>query len=295
MKQNDGMACQPANSLPELRRIATNEIKFSLVGYMNLMCVSLMEVLRELRSVMIPMDTITVQTIRRIGVHTSTIRGKTIMTISVKTIIATNILKDNEVINFKDDRWVPEFDLAGVAWLISAFGMSHRESRRIVLEKLHRLMAETLSDYRVWFLIGHSAWQDNSRIMKYRKLWGALRRRGVNIPESEQAVEELVEHEGRIKYFGAIPFFHVPIDVIVDAMQEEGASCIVAIPAKVNFDISGVLREGWSPSYPLDKSLMLKIANIGGVIFKHVGEFDDADSGFIAIARPSVIKRLVAI
>jgi hypothetical protein len=56
-----------------------------------------------------------------------------------------------------------------------------------------------------WFIfLGSSAWQQNTRIIRHRKLREALKCRGLEIAEGGGWQEHAIEAEGKIRFFGGL-------------------------------------------------------------------------------------------
>lgn len=49
-----------------------------------------------------------------------------------------------------------------------------------------------------------AAWQEDSRIVRYRKLFGSLKYQGVDFGEDAEIFESVIEQGGKMKFFGAV-------------------------------------------------------------------------------------------
>lgn len=63
-----------------------------------------------------------------------------------------------------------------------------------------KLIAEKLSGYDVLLFIGDSAWQPDTRVVRYRKLWRVLSYRGGEIVGGSHPQESIVEANVKITF-----------------------------------------------------------------------------------------------
>ena len=95
----------------------------------------------------------------------------------------------------------------------------------------------------------------------------------------------------KLKFFGATCLSRSSIDTVVDALLEERCSYLVAAPQ--NFDVSRALKVGWSGELSEDLSFFGCVFQLGGLVLKLIGEFDDFESGFVSVGSPEVVGRLL--
>jgi hypothetical protein len=106
-------------------------------------------------------------------VHISTISTVVVMTSKLRVLRADDVFAENKVLKMRKTQGL-EMPLAGACWLLGWVppGEAHRQALRHATS----LVLTKLSGYDLWLLAGHTAWQPrNSRITRYRKLWGSLR------------------------------------------------------------------------------------------------------------------------
>lgn len=224
----------------------------------------------------------------RIEALTLTTSLENTMTIKVKILNAPDISVRNEVLNLRCMQEQTGRILSAASFLIAGSG---RESLSYVLSFIFQVVGERMPKYDIWLLIGHSAWQPDTRITRYRKLWGGLKARGVEVLGDSRSQEIVVEIDGKLKFFGATCLSISSIDTVVDALLEERCSYLVAAPQ--NFDVSRALKVGWSGELSEDLSFFGCVFQLGGLVLKLIGEFDDFESGFVSVGSPEVVGRLL--
>lgn len=233
--------------------------------------------------------TISVQVIPKIVGLTLTINLEIIMTIDIQVVSTPDISIANDVIN---PRWTEDdFKLVFSATNFLVADASNA-SLAGVLSFICRLIDKRLPEYDVWLLLGNSAWQPDTRIVRYRKLWGALKFRGDEISGGSGSQESVVEAYGKLKFFGALRFSELSIASLIDVIVEEPCLYIAATPKA--FEFKCILDVGWSGSVAEDFSLCCQVCEENGLLFKQVGEFDDHEWGFISIGSPEIMEKLLS-
>ena len=153
------------------------------------------------------------------------------------------------------------------------------------------IVAAKLPTFQIWCLVGDSNWQDDTRIIRHRKLLKRLQSRGTGIRHSTHALEAMVEREGKLKFFSAIHLSELSISSAVNTLTLEPCSYVVAVPE--SFDIGDALAVGWEASDVLDLNLINKLVSGNGLLFKLVGTFDDPETGFVGFGAPVTVRKLV--
>ena len=141
-------------------------------------------------------------------------------------------------------------------------------------------------------LAGSSAWQENSRIVRHHKLWGALKARGIEVPTSGRRTEVSVQRDTKLKFFGAAQVFDASLGLIVRVLLNERCAYLVAVPGQ--FDIDALLGTGWTGDFESDTDLILRLSSGLGVLLKSVGEFDDPEKGVVCVGQPSLIEQIAS-
>lgn len=211
------------------------------------------------------------------------------MTTDIQVVSAPNLSVKNSVMNFRDVAFPADVVLAGASWL--TVGESPTEALRVVLQFLLEEVRRRVSSFSVWLLVGHSAWQPDTRIVRHHKLWGSLKARGTNVPLVGLQQEVLLESEAGLKYFGAVPCSEFSVESVVQVLLKEYCAYLVLAPN--NLDVMKIVKQGWSGELSEDFSLLSSVSQYGGLVLRKVGEFDDKEWGILAIGRPSVLGALL--
>jgi hypothetical protein len=230
---------------------------------------------------------ISVQGTHKIEVLTLTTKLEIIMTIEIQILSTPDISVDNEVINLHRTHTSAGGVLSAASFLVAG---SSRDSLVFVLDFICEIITKKIPEYEVWLFLGNSAWQPDTRIVRYRKLWEALKSRGLEILGGSRSQEIVVEADGKLKFFGALRLSEQSVGTVVNALLDERCSYIAALPKE--FDIQSALEVGWSGGVTGDSDFLYHVCESEGLLFKRVGEFDDCDKGFVSIGLPGLIEQL---
>lgn len=209
------------------------------------------------------------------------------MTIDI--LSTSDISKNNEVINVPCARENDDVTLSAASYLIAK--KEAHESLVTVLGFLFKLLSERFSQYNIWLFIGNSASQPDTRIVRYRKMWGALKHRGLEILGASDLQETIVSVNGGIKFFGALRLSELSIETVINVLLDERCSYIAALPE--GFDFQCALNRGWSGEISEDLDYFYCLCKKHGLLLKRIGEFDDCERGFVSIALPELIRKLI--
>ncbi|MFS1526290.1 hypothetical protein ACL7TT_19690 [Microbulbifer sp. 2304DJ12-6] len=211
------------------------------------------------------------------------------MTTNVTSMITMDVTKDNAVLNIALDHLPVDRKFGGGSWMASSSSLE--ESRIIVLRYIFGLILRGLVGFKLWLLMGHSAFQPDNRITRHRKLWGSMKARGAGISHSGASYEEMIEHDGKLKYFGAKELSELSVESVVKAISEEHCAYLAILPEFTN--VNEVIDSGWTVDAGFDKALLYRISNKNGLLLKSAGEFDDPESGFVAIGDGELLKKII--
>lgn len=210
------------------------------------------------------------------------------MTTDIQVAIASDLSVENKVMNFRGVNIPAGVSLAGASWLVD--GVPPPEALRAALQFVLGEVKRRFPSFSIWLLIGHSAWQPDTRIVRHHKLWGSLRARGIDIPLAGYLQEVRLESEGRLKYFGAVQYSDSSSESLVQVMLKEHCTYIAVVPNSL--DVTQFIKRGWSGEINEDISLLIDVSQAGGLTLKKVGQFDDQEWGVLAIGRPSMLTDL---
>lgn len=229
------------------------------------------------------------QVTHKIAAHTSTMRLKTTMTTDIQVEIEPDLSVENKVMNFRNVDIPAGVALAGASWLVT--GVSPSEALKATLKFVLGEVRRRLSGFSIWLLIGHSAWQPDTRIVRHHKLWGSLRARGTDIPLTGRLQEFRLEYEGQLKYFGAVELSEFSIESVAQVLLKEHCSYLAVVPN--GSDVEQLIKRGWSGEIYEDLSLLIDMNQAGALLLKSVGQFDDQEWGILAVGRPSILSGLL--
>jgi hypothetical protein len=174
--------------------------------------------------------------------------------------------------------------------------LGHREFaseyRRESFDLIVNYLVDRYPDGAFWVFTGHSIYQPLSRITKYRKLWKQLKVRGFEVP-TESKIEWMVENENGVKFFGAFHAIKPDYELINSLTNVERITRVVFFPKPINFRvIESELSDGWealSSAVPISK-LIDFCCRFESFLIQLIGEFDDKESGVIAIAKQGMFS-----
>lgn len=211
------------------------------------------------------------------------------MTTKIRIVSVPDLFTDNELINLGRMHLPEGNSLAGACWCVE--GLSAYEALLFVLRVLYRLIGKTFPSYKVWLFIGNSTWQPDTRIVRFRKLWGALAARGIDIPHASGTQELMCELKGKLKFFGATQLSEFSVGSVAKALVEERCAYVVALPSCIGPE--EILDIGWSGELAEDSKVIASLIEKDGLLIKRFGEFDDVEKGVLGVGRPELVKLLL--
>ncbi|KJH87858.1 hypothetical protein UG46_03315 [Pseudomonas fluorescens] len=121
------------------------------------------------------------------------------MATDIAVAAVSGIFLNNEVFNL-------EGAIKSAALSVAKFSTvgSSSESVASVLSFIYELIEFKFTKHDWFIFLGSSAWQQNTRIIRHRKLRGALKCRGLEIAEGGGWQEHAIEAEGKIRFFGGL-------------------------------------------------------------------------------------------
>ena len=212
------------------------------------------------------------------------------MTIDVKVQFSQDALSDNRIFLLDRNAFPEGLMLAAAEW--EAERLASRDSLGAVLELVKGRVSEVLGSYELWLLLGQSAWQDDSRIVRYRKLFGAMKLQGMDFGEGAETIEFVTEQGGKIKFFGAVRLTEENVSAAPKAMQ--AGSCTYLVAKNRNSDWRFPLSIGWSGKWNQDAELICDVVGNGGILLRRFGFFDDREIGLQALGPPDILKKVAS-
>ncbi len=218
----------------------------------------------------------------------------TIMTTDLRLIYASSLFTDNDVLRLEGHTW-SEIELAGLGWF--GVGQMPRHTHLRALQYASVAVLERLRGYGLYLLACHSCWQPDSRIVHHRGLWGAFAARGISIPSGVEVASGMMEHDGKVRFFGALQVEVGCLNAVSEILEEEPASHLVALERTNVPVVRALTQQGWASRGPLvlgrpDERVLARICDADGVVLWFVGAFDDRESGCVAIGKPRLVVSL---
>jgi len=195
----------------------------------------------------------------------------------------------NDTFNINDNFSPHVEKIAACAWFTNS--RDHVESRILVLKEIFSLISSKSKNLNIWCILGDSFWQPDDRIIRYKKFFKRYKRIGVDLLHASNFIEQEVELEGKLKYFGAAKLSKQSIPSTVNSMIRAPYSYIIAVPQE--FDIHALLSMGWDNRDLFDRGVLIKVVENNGLVLRAFGFFDDPESGYTGLAKPYLIKTLV--
>lgn len=220
-----------------------------------------------------------------------------ILTMKLVTTLITDIeitstmdvSRENDAYNIGKQKLPQNIRIAAGSWLLSSD--SHYNARLSVLTYVFNLVIGKLPKLTFWYLVGNSAWQEDTRIIRHKGLWRGLYSRGVDVTHYSDSREEMILLNGKVKFFGAKLISELSIQSVVKALTKEHCSYLIAVPEGT--DVNDILRFGWEVFDGFDKNILQYVIENSGLIFKPVGGFDDPQSGFVGLGDPELVRNIV--
>jgi len=210
------------------------------------------------------------------------------MTIDIRVANVPDLFIGNEIMNLSRMHFSEGFTLAGINCSIVGQG---EEALLPVFRFIYAVIGRKIPDYSLWLFIGNSAWQPDTRIVRYRKLWGALAARGINVSHIFSKQEVMCESNGKLKFFGAVQLSELSVQSVVQLLLEERCAYLAALPSSIGPE--DILNLGWSGELVEDSKVIECLVKRNGLLIKRTGEFDDEERGAIIIGIPELVRSLI--
>lgn len=201
------------------------------------------------------------------------------MTTEVRFLRVADPFSANEVLNLTPDgSAIPSMTAA--VWLARGTPHeAHARAFRLALPLVHA----RLSDHALWLLIGHSTPQPDTRWCHAKKLWGSLRS---PLPQGTKLEEKLVTGPDGPRYFSAALLDLSESSLVVDLLEEELASCVVALPERSIDVMKDLTARGWAPRrFAPSSDVLSTVCKAGGLVLWPIGAFDDLEGGAALVAK----------
>lgn len=221
----------------------------------------------------------------------STMKWGTTLTTSIQVSSSRDLSDYNEVVHLPCTELPSGITLSGISWLAEKSALPDHDEVFRILKFVYALIVRKLGEYSVWVIAGCSVWQPDTRIVRYRKLWGAMKARGIDTQQLISPAERMLQQDGKLKFFGAAQLSESSLKTAVDILLEERCAYLAVLP--IHFDIQELLQIGWTGDLLEDYELAIRLSKAGGALIKRVGEFDDRERGFVLVGLPEFVNGFV--
>lgn len=211
------------------------------------------------------------------------------MTIEINVLSTLDAFAGNDFVLLRRSAFPDNLCLGAAEWTMDKTRSS--EPFAEVLDFVLKRVRQRLNNYDCWLIIGDSVWLDDTRIVRYKKLFNSLKAQGMDFDAAPERVESFVEKDGKLKFFGAVRL-NASVTPVVPLTTTPG-SCTYIVARPANSEWQFPLSLGWTGDRNQDGRLITMVAGNGGIVFQRVGYFDDPQVGLVALASPSVLGRMV--
>lgn len=226
--------------------------------------------------------------IRKIGGRILTTKREIIMITEIKISRENDLSDPDQTINLNGENRC-RLKLSAASFVASA---KPHDSLRAIFDFIHERVVKNMPGYAAWLLLGNSAWQPGTRIVKYLGLWGGFKSRGIEVPQGSHSIVHTMERDGKLKFFGGIRLSDLSDGTILQAFLAERCSYVAIVP--IDVDMEEALFIGWSGKLSEDLMLFEYVAEGNGLLMAKIGEFDDLDRGVVAVGKRQVLDDLLS-
>jgi len=211
-----------------------------------------------------------------------------IMTIEAQVLCSKDVFSENDVLTLDRQRFSANLQLGAMEWAVE---------RDVRVDVFPMLFGAVLDDigrhfgvHEVWLITGHSAWQRDTKVVRHRKLFNSLKMLGIDLEETCDRFEFLVEREGKLKYFGAARLASETVVAAGRTMTPRSCNYILVQPKGIG--LGYLPAAGWTGQWNEDNGLVSDVTNRNGLLFQRVGFFDDPEVGVVAVGNPLTLKQI---
>jgi hypothetical protein len=226
--------------------------------------------------------------IRKIAGRILTTKREIIIITKIKILGENDVSDSNQTINLNEGNGKCRLKLSAASFIAS----KPHESLETIFDFIHERVVENMPGYAAWLLLGNSAWQPGTRIVKYLGLWGGFKSRGIEVPQGSHSIVHTMERDGKLKFFGGIRLSDLLDGTILEAFLAERCSYVAIVP--IDLDMEEALLIGWSGKISEDLMLFEYVAEGNGLLMAKIGEFDDLDRGVVAVGKRQVLDDLLS-
>jgi hypothetical protein len=213
------------------------------------------------------------------------------MTTSVTVAWVADVYEKNDVLTLPRTLAVGGKSVEGLVF--SHPGLSVTDAHKECLERAMDCIDRALPSNTFSVLAGHGADQPANRIVAYRRLWGSLKARGVDIPKERWSQEHETANSDGVRWFSRLVVESNEAQLVHKIVKEEPASSLVSTPQTSTDKLNDLLKAGWKlPAFGPDPQMLHSVVGIGGVLVFPYGAFDDQGAGQAILGSCEPIRSL---
>ncbi|MBI6954012.1 hypothetical protein [Pseudomonas sp. CCOS 191] len=211
----------------------------------------------------------------------------TIMTTDVVQSTVLNIFKDNDVYHYSGLGLSLEVPVAAASYVV--------QDERVVglscaFDYVCSMLSERFPEHDFWLCLATSCVQPDTRVVRYRGLWGSVKHRALQVADGQDVKESMMVTEEGVTFIGALRFPTSSLKSVVRLMEAESNSYVFFLPKGVGFDDCQIST--FHGSVEADLGSFSPIFVKGGAVLVRVGFFDDVARGVLLLASPDFVKTL---
>lgn len=159
----------------------------------------------------------------------------------------------------------------------------------ISMKMLYERHAKLRSGFEYWLLVQLGGWVPDTRIARYRKLWGAYAKSDVVLPNGIKTDEVMVKTADGLNFFGGIKCENLDFSSVAKLVRAGRGFVLVAVEtSQASEFITSVTREGWglSPRSSLfpPEEIVGALCLFDAFLYWPVGGFDDREIGSVLLS-----------
>ena len=208
-------------------------------------------------------------------------------TIDVKQTKSAHVTEDNNIFPFLESKSVVPLDqLSSISFTSYVDLAPQKIAKKKCFDNCIDTVYANFPTYSLRLLASNSSWQPNTAIVKHLKLWGALKRRVIDISNRENT-EVSISGENGVKFFGEVKMGKSDTDIALQILAKERMSFVICLPNDHSTNLDKYIDKNWAEARSFDYSFWTAIITYtclcNGIFLRIFGEFDDREVGVTAV------------
>ena len=196
---------------------------------------------------------------------------------NIKVFAVADVFSANEVYNLEMSQFAGKIGAVRVE-----IATQNRENARLrTLQAVYSEFCRILPDGELWWLAADAFGRPDNRIIRYKNF---KTREELEIVEAREQIRKEHNCKEGVRLLLAQRVTTVSLEEI--AINSEPLRCSYLIYVPQNFDVGQLLENIWGNTFPESTSLLSKVC-IEGFLCKAYGSFDDLETGWLILAKPT--------